>query len=107
MSHLSDRRVSPRCDAVQNRSCLAFGTPNGSRRIDARLVNISRSGALVVADNPPAAATRVLLRIETPAKTEWVDARVIRVDPNRHIGLRFSHDCPDDVLLTGTVTAFD
>jgi hypothetical protein len=52
MSHPPERRAMPRCDAVTNQSSLEFAVPTGRRRIEAGLVNISRDGALVVAENP-------------------------------------------------------
>ena len=103
MPHLAERRVWPRCDAVTNQSSMEFVTPHGRRRIEARLVNISRDGALVVAENPPAESTAISLRIESPVRTDWVDATIVRVEPNRQIGLRFTPDCPDDLLLAGTI----
>ena len=103
MPHLAERRVWPRCDAVTNQSSMEFVTPQGRRRIEARLVNISRDGALVVAENPPAESTPISLRIESPVRTDWVDATIVRVEPNRQIGLRFTPGCPDDLLLAGTV----
>ena len=45
----------------------------------------------------------VSLRIEKPVRTDWADATIVRVDPNRQFGLRFNHGCPDDLLLAGTV----
>jgi len=67
------------------------------------LVNISRNGALIVAENPPPLATPTLLRIESPVKTDWADAIVVRLDQNRRIGLQFTRSCADDLLLAGTV----
>ena len=51
----------------------------------------------------PGPDTPVSLRMESPVKTDWVDATIVRVDPNRQIGLRFTQGCPDDLLLAGTV----
>ena len=103
MSHPQERRTSPRCNAVKNRSSIEFATPQGRRRMEARLVNISRDGALVVADNPVPEAMPISLRIESPVRTDWVDATIVRVDPNQEIGLRFNQGCPDDLLLAGMV----
>jgi hypothetical protein len=103
MPHSAERRAWPRCDAVKNRSRLQFATPQGGQRIEARLVNISRDGALVVAEIPPPHVTPIWLRIESPVKTDWVDATIVRLDQKRQIGLHFTRGCPDDLLLAGTV----
>jgi PilZ domain len=103
VSHPEERRTSPRCDAVNNRSSIEFATPQGLRRIEARLVNISRDGAFVAASTQPPEATPISLRIESPVRTDWVDATIVRVDPNRLIGVHFARGCPYDLLLAGTV----
>jgi hypothetical protein len=103
MPHPAERRTWPRCEAVKNRSSMEFATPRGRQRIEARLVNISRDGALVVADPPPLEATPIWLRIESPVRTDWVDATIVRVETNRQIGLSFTPGCPDDLLLAGAV----
>jgi hypothetical protein len=98
-----ERRASQRCDVVKNRSSIEFAAPEGRRRIGATLVNISRGGALVVADKPMRRAVPLSLRIESPVRTDWVDARVVRFEPTREIALHFPQGCPDDLLLAGTV----
>jgi PilZ domain len=98
-----ERRASPRCDVVKNRSSIEFAAPEGRRRIGATLVNISRDGALVVADKPMRRAAPLSLRIESPVRTDWVDASVVRFERTREIALHFPKGCPDDLLLAGTV----
>jgi hypothetical protein len=51
----------------------------------------------------PVVSTPVSLRMESPVRTDWVDATVVRVDPSRQVGLRFTRGCPDDLILAGTV----
>jgi len=103
VSHPPERRASPRCDAVKNQSRLEFAVPNGSRRIEVRLVNISRDGALIVTENPPPDGAPMWLRIESPVKTDWVDAMYVRLGQNREIALQFPRGCPDDLLLAGAI----
>ena len=102
-THFDDRRASPRCDAVKNRLSIEFEAPEGRRRIGGTLANISRSGALVVADKHMLRAAPLSLRIESPVRTDWANAKVVRIDPNREIGLHFPQGCPYDLLLAGTV----
>ena len=98
-----ERRASPRCNAVKNRSSIEFETADGLRRFGATLVNISRHGALVATDKPVLHGVPISLRIENPVRTDWVDAKIVRVDPDQTIGLHFDQGCPDDLLLAGTV----
>ena len=101
--HQDERRASPRCDVVKNRSSVQFEAPEGRCRIGATLVNISRNGALLLAEKPMLRAAPLSIRIESPVRTDWVNANVARFNPNREIGLHFPQGCPDDLLLAGTV----
>jgi PilZ domain len=103
VSHSHERRDSPRCDAVQNQSRLEFAVSEGRRRVEARLVNISRGGALLVSDNRPPRESHVWMRIESPVKTDWAEAMTVRLGQNQEIGIQFPRGCPDDLLLAGTV----
>jgi PilZ domain len=103
VSNPPERRSSPRCAAVKNQSRLEFAVPAGRRRTDARLVNISRDGALVVAENPPPDEAPVWLRVESPVRTDWVEAMIVRIGQDREIALQFPLGCPDDLLLASTV----
>ena len=103
MSHPSERRASPRCDAVENQSRLEVAVPEGRLRLEARLVNISRNGALVVTENPVSDKSPIWLRLESPVKTDWVEAMIVRLGRDREVALRFPRGCPDDLLLAGTI----
>ena len=81
MSHSPERRDSPRCDAVENQSRLEFAVSEGRRRVEARLVNISRGGALLVSENRPPHEAPVWMRIESPVKTDWAEAMTVRPGP--------------------------
>jgi hypothetical protein len=99
----ADRRTSPRCDVVTNRMSIHFEAPEGRRRVGATLINISRNGALVLAEKAMLRAVPLLIRIDNPVRTGWVDAKVVRFDSSRQIGLHFPTGCPDQLLLAGTV----
>jgi hypothetical protein len=88
---------------VENRSSIEFAVTDGRRRIGATLVNISRGGALVLADKQMLRAAPLTLRIERPVRTDWVEARVVRFEPTCEIALHFPQGCPDDLLLAGSV----
>ena len=103
MSAPHERRASPRCDAVKNQSRVQFLVPGGVRGIEARLVNISRDGALLVTQNRPPSEPHIWLRIESPVKTDWVGATIVRIGQDREVALQFPRRCPDDVLLAGSI----
>ncbi len=103
MSHSHERRDSPRCSVVENQSRLEFAVPEGRRRVEAKMVNISRGGALLVTGNPPACQAAVWIRIESPVKTDWAEAMTVRHGRNEEVGVQFPQGCPDDLLLAGTI----
>ena len=98
-----DRRVSPRWVAVKNRSTLDLQGKEGHRRVEVTLVNISRDGALIVADEMPPLHGSLWFRMESPAKTDWIGAEPVRHEGSRRMGLRFIRPCPDDFLLAAMV----
>jgi hypothetical protein len=88
---------------VENQSRLEFAVSGGRRRVEARLVNISRGGALLIADDQPPRESHVWMRIEQPVKTDWAEATTVRIGENQEIGVQFPRGCPDDLLLAGTI----
>jgi hypothetical protein len=94
-----ERRISPRLPAVKNRSLLEFGMPPDRRRVAATLLDISREGALIVAEEPPALHETIWVRMEVPAKTDWIAAVPVRLGGSNRVGIRFVDSCPDDLLL--------
>ncbi len=103
MLHSPERRDSPRCKVVENQSRLEFAVPEGRRRVEARMVNISRGGALLLTGTPPAPHAPVWIRLETPVKTDWAEATTVRLGRNEEVGVQFPKGCPDDLLLAGTI----
>jgi hypothetical protein len=101
--HPRERRDSPRCKVVENQSRLEFAAPEGRLRVEAKMVNISRGGALLVTQNAPACHASVWIRIESPVKTDWAEATTVRVGRNEEVGVQFPQGCPDDLLLAGTI----
>ena len=92
-------RTSPRLVAVKNRSRLEFGMQPDQRRVAATLVNISREGALIVAEEPPVLHQTIWFRMESPAKTDWVAVIPVRLGDLNTVGIRFVTPCSDDLLL--------
>ena len=88
---------------MKNESRLEFAVRGGWRKINARIVNMSRDGALVVSDQFAAEDARIWLRIEHPVKSDWVEATIVRLGSDREVALSFPRGCPDDLLLAGTI----
>jgi hypothetical protein len=103
MSILAERRASVRCGVVPNKSRLQFDVSHVRKSVEARLVNISRDGALLVAEYPARNEQPIWLRIETPVTTDWAAAKVVRLGQDHEIAVHFPRRCPDDLLLAGTV----
>jgi hypothetical protein len=98
-----ERRASPRCDVVKNQSRLEFHLPVGRRRVEARLINISRDGALIASGELPPCDETLRMRMESPLKTDWADAVTVRVGRDQDIAIQFPGRCPDDLLLAATL----
>jgi PilZ domain len=99
MSDRHQRRVSSRWGAVENQATLEFRAGDGHRRTKARVINISREGALLISEEAPPLGKTTWVRMESPARTDWVAGIPIRLGPCREVALRFSGPCPDDFLL--------
>ena len=96
-------RLSAREPAVANLASLEWCSGIRDRECRARLVDIGRGGASVEADDTPPIGQDVWMRLETPAVTPWVRARVIRQDGPGRAEMEFDGPCPDDFLLAATL----
>jgi hypothetical protein len=75
----------------------------GSRRVPARLVNLSASGVLIVTEEKPALNQPLWLRLVAPWKTGWVGAIPVRYGPAQEVGLQLTRRCPEDLFRAATV----
>jgi hypothetical protein len=103
MFNADERRAFARGTALSNRSRLELTTADGRRRIEASLLNVSRGGTLMSATETPDLHTPVLIRIESPVKTDWVAAVVVRLASLGQVALSFIEPCADDFLLAAWV----
>jgi hypothetical protein len=98
-----NRRASAREPAVANQSCVEWldgGEMHGSV---ARLVNISRGGALLVTEVPPPWGMTHWVRMIEPTGTDEVKATVVRHGKANEGGLSFPGSCPFDLHLAATL----
>jgi hypothetical protein len=96
------RRRSAREPAVDGRARLEWDGTAG-RGCDARIVDISRSGALLHCEGGAPSRGPVRLRPGWPASPGWLRATVVRTGGPHRLGLEFADPCPDDVLLAVTL----
>jgi hypothetical protein len=97
-----ERRRSPRYLAVDNWASLIWREGGRTRMSPARLLNRSSVGAFIVADEVPRPEDAAWLRLEEPAPTAWVKARVARRAGARKAGLDFLEHCPYDFFTSAT-----
>ena len=98
-----ERRRSVRECAVENEASLKFGAVAQARRVSARVVNIGRNGALILVPEELAPCEPLLLRLERPVKTDWVEVMVVRVGRLHHVGIMFREPIRDDIRLAAVL----
>jgi hypothetical protein len=100
-----ERRRSSRYPTVPNWAFLIWREGGRTRTSPARLLNLSSVGGFFVADEVPHQGHAAWLRLEEPAATAWVEARVARRAGVRKVGLDFVEHCPYDFFKTATQEA--
>lgn len=98
MSTPSDRRVFERYAALGNRTRLEWWDGVEHRNSVGRLVNVSQGGALVETSATIPPAHSVWVRLEEPARSAWVGARLVRLEDGERAALAFHQPCPFDFL---------
>jgi hypothetical protein len=98
-----DRRRSARLVARKNLACLEWLEGGEILGSAARLADVSEGGALFLADHRPPLHLTVCCRLEGPASTDWVTARVVRHGGEREVGLAFTDACRFDFTLAATL----
>lgn len=59
-----------------------------------RLLDISHGGASLMTECLPPLDRPIWLRLEEPAQTDWVTARVVWHDAEGKVGVNFRQTCP-------------
>jgi hypothetical protein len=98
-----NRRASHREPVVANQSCVEWLDGGEIRGSVARLVNISRGGALLVTEVPPPWGMTLWVRMIEPTGTDEVKATVVRHGESHEVGLSFPGSCPFDLHLAATL----
>jgi hypothetical protein len=103
MSGPVERRASSRLIAVKNQAHLERATARGRRKVAARLVNISRDGALLATGEASPLGEPLCVRLDSPVRTDWVAAVAVRPGRPGEVALQFARGCADDLLLAATL----
>jgi PilZ domain len=101
------RRLEPRYAAVEDRLWIEWREADNFYGRSARLVNVSRHGAMVVASVPLRQGQRLRLYLEEPAPQDPVFAIVVGVVEGRsgfhQLRLHFPVPCPDAFIDAAAV----
>ncbi len=99
-----DRRSAPRYPANESRINLAWSTGNDYQNTDARIVNISQTGALIEVDRLPPGNGPLWMRLGEHEFHEWVEARLVAANKpwfgRGRLRVHFSAGCPFDFFKT-------
>ncbi len=96
MTKTTERRGSARFPAVAHRIKVEWWEGLEAKSANAKLVNISRDGALLAMDTPPPVCQSVWLKLEDGSPMDWIGANVVRHDSRKGAGLLFPESCPFD-----------
>jgi hypothetical protein len=98
-----ERRRGARFRAVATEALLGWWEKNESCLRSARLVNISRGGALVIVAQSPRELEPVSFSLLADRTGRWLESRVVGVaaePPGQFfVHLTFEEPCPDDIFV--------
>jgi hypothetical protein len=98
-----ERRSAPRVPAGPYQARLGRYHGGRAAEISARIVDISRDGALLEAPGWPEGPRSGWVRMIGPASTDRVPVRVVRRDESGRLGIAFDGPCPAELLLSATL----
>jgi hypothetical protein len=78
---------------VDNRVAVYIAHDGRSGLAKARLINISRTCALMYMHDKVAPNATIYLRLEYPIKTNWIKGQVIRRRRGGQVGVQFRRPC--------------
>lgn len=89
-----ERRAADRHDTVSNRTKVELMDWIGPRLREAKLVNISSSGALIQTDQLPALHQPLRVRLEIAKEVGWFSAIPVRFGQSNEVGIQFVRPLP-------------
>jgi hypothetical protein len=93
-----ERRAAPRQTTPANRAWVQIMQWTGRRMVRARLINLSRDGALIRTEEPPRFAGKVWIRLAEAPEVGWLAAQAVRFEGSNEVGIRFGRRCPPAFL---------
>jgi hypothetical protein len=98
-----ERRAAVRYEAANTQTKVELKDWAGRGITRSYLVNISATGALILADKIPELYRPLWLRVERAPEMGWVAGEPIRFNETGEVGIRFYRPCPRDILQAATI----
>jgi hypothetical protein len=98
-----ERRAADRHDAVNTQTGVQLKDWAGRIMTRSSLVNISATGALLLADRVPELYRPLWLRVESAPQIGWIAGEPVRFKETGEVAIRFYRPCPRDLLVAATV----
>jgi hypothetical protein len=98
-----ERRQCARAETIANEIVLQWWECTETRTSEAKLLDVSERGALVVSDSLVPFIDQVFIQMKTPVKTDWIAARVVRRGRHHELGMEFPGDCQWDFKYAATL----
>jgi hypothetical protein len=100
-------RTNPRHES-RRKARLSWDVGKETRLVPARLVDISRVGAAVITNTPPAVLTPVRIRLVGSTPTPWIEAHVLGIEPTDgiyRVRIQFREPCPTIMLKSAVLSS--
>jgi hypothetical protein len=98
-----ERRATTRYEAVNTQTGVQLRDWAGRAMTRSSLVNISATGALLLADKVPELYRPLWLRVERVPEMGWIAGEPVRFRDSGEVAIRFYRPCPRALLLAATM----
>lgn len=99
----SERRKTSRYPCLENQIQFEWQGPLQIQKSSGSLLNVNAGGALCTSELMPRLGDRVFVRLKLPARTDWIEVRVIRQVNQNEVAIVFDTACPYDLVLGATL----
>ena len=99
MTAAIERRAAVRSETVNKQTSVQFMDWTERRITRSKLVNISETGGLILADQVPPLYRPLWVRVETAPAAGWIAAEPVRFGRPNEVGIRFYRPCPRNFFL--------
>jgi hypothetical protein len=98
-----ERRASVRYKTVNKQTSVQLMTWSERQITGSKLVNMSATGALILADRVPMLYRSLWVRVESAPGAGWIAAETVRFGHSKEVGIRFYRPCPRNFFLGATL----